>query len=623
MRRMRKLLIGVTLSLILAVLLFITAFYYIDKISYKVFRYELYVNENFFGFTKIDRYVTEDKIIYKSFSEFPHSLNYSQLDEKLFLKRSTMTPLKYEFQANNIKGEGQTLLLKQKKDKTDLLFVERPRYFSMKDFETGDSTMVFSPENIMLYMPIMDEYNYWKKGAQFFEVMIPLDEPVPVLRDKIEVRYKDDEYVPVMGRRVDAERFSVSSNALPEAEISVSKYTHRLLSLEIKKLGMRFILTASSGGFEERVRVFAGKIISFIDFLHLRERDRALIVKEEELIFKKGKELQVQRKEPEIDKRKEVSFKSGNLTISGNIWAPSGEGPFPAVVMIHGDGPVKEGEHYMFESYARALCNNGYIVLIFDRPGDGKSQSGSKSVNDQKSVEDIISAIEYLGGNASVDKNNVSLIGYRGGGYLALKAASKLEGQVLTIMIDVPLKPAEIGQIGDFAKARLQTALKKRELGPFDENYVILVTEEFGKHFGSVFNSDEDHFVFMGTKLPRRKYREYLSRDAYENILTHEKPLLMIFSKNDLSFQAKVVENLKKDVQKKDNVKIAIFRELDEYLGKMVEEGSYRTFALDEDVFDLIKKWLEEHRVIKKTETAEEITETIESQQPAEPAEQF
>jgi len=190
-------------------------------------------------------------------------------------------------------------------------------------------------------------------------------------------------------------------------------------------------------------------------------------------------------------------------------------------------------------------------------------------------------------------------------------------------MIDVPLKPAEIGQIGDFAKARLQTALKKRELGPFDENYVILVTEEFGKHFGSVFNSDEDHFVFMGTKLPRRKYREYLSRDAYENILTHEKPLLMIFSKNDLSFQAKVVENLKKDVQKKDNVKIAIFRELDEYLGKMAEEGSYRTFALDEDVFDLIKKWLEEHRVIKKTETVEEITETIESQHPAEPSEQF
>jgi dipeptidyl aminopeptidase/acylaminoacyl peptidase len=63
----------------------------------------------------------------------------------------------------------------------------------------------------------------------------------------------------------------------------------------------------------------------------------------------------------------EFSFESDGETLNGTLHKPEGEGPFPAVVAMHGSGPG-ERDSPIYLHLARALTEAGTAVLLFRPP---------------------------------------------------------------------------------------------------------------------------------------------------------------------------------------------------------------------------------------------------------------
>ena len=93
----------------------------------------------------------------------------------------------------------------------------------------------------------------------------------------------------------------------------------------------------------------------------------------------------------------------------GSISEPSGQGPFPAIIVLHTIGGLWDHE----KIYARKLSNHGYVATAVNwQSGNGE--------------ENIINAYEYLIARPDVDPEKIGLVGFSKGGEVALWFASRL-----------------------------------------------------------------------------------------------------------------------------------------------------------------------------------------------------
>jgi dipeptidyl aminopeptidase/acylaminoacyl peptidase len=125
----------------------------------------------------------------------------------------------------------------------------------------------------------------------------------------------------------------------------------------------------------------------------------------------------------------QCTFQNGNTTLSANLWIPSGQGPFPAIVIVHGAGKITS-QDYKYLSFF--FVQNGFATLTYDKRGVGNSSGIYKRV-DVKSGEkvledlsmDVVAGVEFLKNNARIDKNRIGLFGVSQGGWIAPLAAKK------------------------------------------------------------------------------------------------------------------------------------------------------------------------------------------------------
>lgn len=126
-------------------------------------------------------------------------------------------------------------------------------------------------------------------------------------------------------------------------------------------------------------------------------------------------------------KKQEVSFTSGAITLRGTLYLPDGEGPFPAVVFVHGSGcETRDNSNYS----AKWLAKIGYASLTFDKRGCGESdgeESDWKRFNFKHLAEDVVAAVSFLSSQKKIDIRKVGIHATSQGGWVAPLAASKTD----------------------------------------------------------------------------------------------------------------------------------------------------------------------------------------------------
>jgi len=125
-----------------------------------------------------------------------------------------------------------------------------------------------------------------------------------------------------------------------------------------------------------------------------------------------------------------VTFPSGKLTLSGFLYKPEGNGPFPAVLYNHGSD-LKPGSK---PELGKFFTNHGYVFFVPHRRSHGRSPSdrfvdsliaqGLRGVVALHEVhlEDQLAALDYLKGLSFVETHKISVAGCSYGGIQTILA---------------------------------------------------------------------------------------------------------------------------------------------------------------------------------------------------------
>lgn len=117
---------------------------------------------------------------------------------------------------------------------------------------------------------------------------------------------------------------------------------------------------------------------------------------------------------------KEVSYKSGDETVKGVLYTPSGAGPFPAIIVIH----EWWGLNDWVKEQASKLADQGYVALAVDlyrgKVADNPDTAHQlmRGVPEDRSKRDLAAAFDYLKSQKDVKADRIGSIGWcMGGGY--------------------------------------------------------------------------------------------------------------------------------------------------------------------------------------------------------------
>ncbi|WP_018016415.1 chlorophyllase/cutinase-like alpha/beta fold protein [Teredinibacter turnerae] len=141
-------------------------------------------------------------------------------------------------------------------------------------------------------------------------------------------------------------------------------------------------------------------------------------------------------------------FDSKDLPVNGRVWMPVGEGPFPLVLIVHGDHAMQDYSDTGYEYLAKPLAEKGYIAVSVDNNFLNRSWSdlmlthslmgpGEMKTRAQLLVEHLRAWSEwnntiqnpYFG---KVDLSKVALIGHSRGGEAVAHVPHLLTNEKLT-----------------------------------------------------------------------------------------------------------------------------------------------------------------------------------------------
>ncbi len=139
---------------------------------------------------------------------------------------------------------------------------------------------------------------------------------------------------------------------------------------------------------------------------------------------------------------RDVSVGDGEWKLPGTLAMPKGEGPFPALVLVHGSGPNDRdetiGPNKPFRDIAWGLATRGIAVLRYDKR---TLVYGTKLVADPKlaagltvkeeTIDDALGAVRVLQKTSGIDTKKIFVLGHSLGGMLIPRIA--LAGEDLDI----------------------------------------------------------------------------------------------------------------------------------------------------------------------------------------------
>lgn len=131
---------------------------------------------------------------------------------------------------------------------------------------------------------------------------------------------------------------------------------------------------------------------------------------------------------------KPMKFECGPLSLAGELLLPSGNPPFPAVVLI--EGSTTQGrENWTYRSMGELLARNGIAAFIYDKRGVGESGGDIASATFEELATDAAEAVRSLASRPDIDSRAIGLLGISQGGWLAPMAGQKCDSVSFLILV--------------------------------------------------------------------------------------------------------------------------------------------------------------------------------------------
>ena len=126
-----------------------------------------------------------------------------------------------------------------------------------------------------------------------------------------------------------------------------------------------------------------------------------------------------------------VRITANGFSLAGTVSKPMDAGAkvLPAVVLVGGSGLADRDETVsgipIFGLLSEALADAGFLVLRYDKRGNGQSGGRPESATLVDYTEDVRAVLRYLTSRKDVDRRRLALVGHGEGGSVAMMAAAK------------------------------------------------------------------------------------------------------------------------------------------------------------------------------------------------------
>jgi dienelactone hydrolase len=131
----------------------------------------------------------------------------------------------------------------------------------------------------------------------------------------------------------------------------------------------------------------------------------------------------------------EVVYPSGDLRIQAYLYTPAGDRPFPVVIYNHGSRAGRERMSVPYQYIGEMLTRAGYVVLVPERRGYGKSDGPVWRSEPNSQVQlvprleeetaDVLAALDYLRTLPFADTTRIGIMGWSFGGIVTMFAVSR------------------------------------------------------------------------------------------------------------------------------------------------------------------------------------------------------
>lgn len=135
---------------------------------------------------------------------------------------------------------------------------------------------------------------------------------------------------------------------------------------------------------------------------------------------------------PAVAQERNIEFVSRGFRMRGTLVAPQAAGRHPGIVSLHGSGP---STRWQMLGRARRFAEAGYVVLIFDKPGNGQSEGDWTVTSLDEMAQDALAAIEFLAAQPEVDPARVGLWGHSQAGQTISRAAALNGARIAFAMV--------------------------------------------------------------------------------------------------------------------------------------------------------------------------------------------
>lgn len=197
-----------------------------------------------------------------------------------------------------------------------------------------------------------------------------------------------------------------------------------------------------------------------------------------------------EEKENDIDTRMLAYHKVDGKEVRGYLAQPTGEGTFPAIILIHEWWGLNES----IKAYADAFAQEGYVALAVDLYNGkvatkvGKAMKLSRTVrkNEDVAFANLQAALDYLKQQSNVDKEKLASVGWCFGGGWAYRVAKN----------DLGVK-ASIIYYGRFVPDDDFENMKALILGHFAEKDRIISVNDVKEFEANLKIANKEHSIFI------------------------------------------------------------------------------------------------------------------------------
>ncbi|PSK95456.1 hypothetical protein CLV63_115118 [Murinocardiopsis flavida] len=220
------------------------------------------------------------------------------------------------------------------------------------------------------------------------------------------------------------------------------------------------------------------------------------------------------------------------VTLAGTLTLPEGPGPHPAVLLLHGSGPMdRDGNAAglrmdLGAPVAAAMAAEGIAVLRYDRRGAGDTPGDWRAAGFTGNRRDAAAAVRALAAHPGIRADAVGVVGHSEGALHAMALGAQPGVKALVLL-------AGFARVGEDAFRRQARSISRGLPAPV--RILLPVLRPLAERLLTrVKNTTTDVARVAGLPVNARWMREMLRHDTRADLTAVEVPVLAVTGAKDI-----------------------------------------------------------------------------------------